>query len=82
MTKGYGGLQPCACFRLFGRKKNRRAFNDVDQLEQGIKFNFLSVFVFVCVCVYVEDNSMNLIDFVDWLSIKEGEGFFSSSCLF
>lgn len=53
------------------------AFNDVEQWEQGIELNFVRVLVCVHACL-IEDNLMNLIDFVDRLSIKGGEGFFSS----
>ena len=45
-------------------------FNDIKQLDQAIKSNFMYTFV-NWVKVYIEDQSMSMIDLVHWLSFKE-----------
>ena len=48
-------------------EKNRRAFEDAEQLKQAIKFSFKRVF-WDWIGVYISDTSMSMIRFVDWLN--------------
>ena len=62
-------MHSSACCRPFGKKRNRRAFNDVERNDQEIKSIFLYTFV-KWVRVYIEEHTFSLIDFVDWLATK------------
>ena len=64
-----GELPPSACCGPFGKKRNRRAFNDVERNDQEIKSIFLYTFV-KWARVYIEEHTFSLIDFVDWLATK------------
>ena len=48
---------------------NRRAFDDIERNDQDIKSIFLYTFV-NWVRVYIEEHTLSLIDFVDWLATK------------
>ena len=62
-------MHSSACCGPFGKKRNRRAFNDVERNDQEIKSIFLYTFV-KWVRVYIEEHTFSLIDFVDWLATK------------
>ncbi|RVW42122.1 hypothetical protein CK203_085788 [Vitis vinifera] len=62
------------------KERNRRTFDDMERNNQDIKFIFLYTFV-NWVRVYIEEHTLSLIDFVDWLATKEFKGFLSYSCL-
>ncbi|RVW63006.1 DNA-directed RNA polymerase 3B, chloroplastic [Vitis vinifera] len=51
------------------RERNRRAFDDMERNDQDIKSIFLYTFV-NWVRVYIEEHTLSLIDFVDWLATK------------
>ncbi|RVW42464.1 putative ribonuclease H protein [Vitis vinifera] len=51
------------------KERNRRAFNDIERNDQDIKSIFLYTFV-NWVRVYIEEHTLSLIDFVDWLATK------------
>ena len=48
---------------------NRRAFDDIERNDQDIKSIFLYTFV-NWARVYIEEHTLSLIDFVDWLATK------------
>ncbi|RVW54709.1 NADH dehydrogenase [ubiquinone] flavoprotein 2, mitochondrial [Vitis vinifera] len=49
---------------------NRRAFDDIERNDQDIKSIFLYTFV-NWARVYIEEHTLSLIDFVDWLATKK-----------
>ena len=51
------------------RERNRRAFDDMERNDQDIKSIFLYTFV-NWARVYIEEHTLSLIDFVDWLATK------------
>ena len=51
------------------KERNGRAFNDVEQSNQDIKYSFLYNFM-NWVRVYIEDYTLFMIDFIDWLFVK------------
>ena len=51
------------------KERNRRTFDDIERNDQDIKFIFLYTSV-NWVRVYIEERTLSLIDFVDWLAIK------------
>ncbi|RVW16810.1 putative ribonuclease H protein [Vitis vinifera] len=51
------------------RERNRRAFDDMEKNDQDIKSIFLYTFV-NWARVYIEEHTLSLIDFVDWLATK------------
>ena len=53
MEKKCGGLHPCACFGLFGRKGTRRLLIALRRQTQPIKSKFLYTFV-NCIKVYMK----------------------------
>ena len=48
---------------------NRRAFNDIKHPNQASKSNFIYTFV-NWARVYVEDHTLSLLDFIDWLNVR------------
>ena len=57
---------PLCIFWSIWRERNRRAFEDRENLDQTIKFFFLYLF-WDWIGVYMGDCVTSLIDFVDWL---------------
>ncbi|RVW24487.1 putative ribonuclease H protein [Vitis vinifera] len=51
------------------KERNRRVFDDIERNDQDIKSIFLYTFV-NWIRVYIEDHTLSLIDFVDWLATK------------
>ncbi|RVW89084.1 LINE-1 retrotransposable element ORF2 protein [Vitis vinifera] len=51
------------------KERNRRAFDDIERNDQDIKSIFLYTFV-NWVRVYIEEHTLSLIDFIDWLATK------------
>ncbi|RVW96497.1 LINE-1 retrotransposable element ORF2 protein [Vitis vinifera] len=51
------------------KERNRRAFDDMERNDQDIKSIFLYTFV-NWARVYIEEHTLSLIDFVDWLATK------------
>ena len=51
------------------KERNKRTFNDVEQSDQAIKSTFLYTFGNYD-RVYINDHTMLILDFVDWLSLK------------
>ncbi|KAL6343049.1 hypothetical protein AAG906_017861 [Vitis piasezkii] len=51
------------------KERNRRVFDDIERNDQDIKSIFLYTFV-NWVRVYIEEHTLSLIDFVDWLATK------------
>ena len=62
-------IAPLCLLWTIWKKRNKRAFNDVEQSNQAIKSNFMYTFVNQA-RVYMEDHTLSLLDFVDWLNIR------------
>ena len=79
-NEAWRAVHPCACFGLFGRKVT---WNFLMMLSTTKQSNYIMYALVNWVRVYIEDHSMTIIGFVDWLSFKWGKGIFcvSSSCL-
>ena len=57
------------------KERNERAFNDIEQSDQPLKHFFLYTFV-NWVRVFMEDHTLSMIDFIEWLYVYLGERFF------
>ena len=57
------------------KERNRRVFDDIERNDQDIKSIFLYTFV-NWARVYIEEHTLSLIDFVNWLATKYGSGLF------
>ena len=51
------------------KERNRRVFDDIERNDQDIKSIFLYTFV-NWARVYIEEHTLSLLDFVDWLATK------------
>lgn len=60
-----GGPLHCVYLGICGRKEMEEAFEDLELLERAIKFSFRSLF---WNGLNVDDYSMTMIVFVDWVS--------------
>ena len=60
---------PLCLMWIIWKERNRRAFDDIERNDQDIKSIFLYTFV-NWIRVYIEDHTLSLIDFVDWLATK------------
>ena len=49
------------------KERNGRAFNDIERVDQTIKYSFVYFFA-NWARVYIEDHTS--VDFVDWLFVK------------
>ena len=54
---------------ILWKERNRRAFNNVERFGQSIKSLFMYTFV-NWVRVYIENHTVSMIDFIDWLLVK------------
>ena len=61
-----GGLLPCTCGGLFGRKGTERLLMMLSNLTK--RLNLLSNTFVNWARVYTEDHMLSMSDFVDWLS--------------
>ena len=59
-------VAPLCVFWTLWRERNRRAFNNCECLDQTIKSFFLNLF-WEWVRMYIEDGSLSLLEFVDWI---------------
>ena len=60
-------------FVPFWMERNKRSFKDIEQFDQTIKYSFMCTFL-DWVRVNIDDNSLTMIGFLDWLSSKWAEG--------
>ena len=60
---------PLCLFWTVWQERNRRVFEALELPEHAIKLSFISTFL-KWVRSYVEDYSMTMIDFVDWINSK------------
>ena len=67
-AKAWRAAPLCLMWTLW-KERNERAFNDVEWADQTIKCSFLYNFA-NWARVYIEDHTLSLIDFVDWLFVK------------
>ena len=67
-VKAWRAAPLCLLWTLWKERKGR-AFNGVEQVDQTIKFSFLYNFV-NWARVYIEDHTLSMLDFVNWLSVK------------
>ena len=67
-VKAWRAAPLCLLWTLW-KERNGRAFNGVEQVDQTIKFSFLYNFV-NWARVYIEDHTLSMLDFVNWLSVK------------
>ena len=58
----------CLMWTLW-KERNERVFNDIKRSNQAIKSFFMYTFVNL-VRVYIEDHTLSMIDFIDWLFVK------------
>ena len=56
-------------FWALWRKRNRRAFDNFENMDPTIKNSFLYLF-WDWVKLYIEDGSLSLLDFVDWVGSR------------
>ena len=66
--KAWRAAPLCLMWTLW-KERNGRAFNDVEQSNQDIKYSFLYNFM-NWARVYIEDYTLFMIDFIDWLFVK------------
>lgn len=62
-------------FWTLWKEKNKRPFENIEQLSQVIKSSFMCIFLDQ-VRVYIDDYSLTMIGFVDWLGNKGTEVVF------
>ena len=67
-AKAWRAAPLCLLWTLW-KERNGRAFNNVERADQAIKYSFLYTFV-NWARVYIEDHTVSLIDFIDWLFLK------------
>lgn len=70
IQKKLGGA---ALLCLFWMERNKRSFKDIEQFDQTIKYSFMCTFL-DWVRVNIDDHSLTMIGFLDWLSSKWAEG--------
>ena len=66
MTIKFCGLVSLALFSPFGGREIREAFENCESLDQTIKSSFSHLF-WDWDRLYIEDDSISLLNFVDWL---------------
>ena len=59
-------VAPLCLFWTLWRERNRRAFHNYESIDQAIKNYFLHLF-WDWVRLSIEDGSLSLLDFVDWV---------------
>ena len=59
-------VAPLYLFWSIWRERNRRAFENCESLDETIKSSFLYLF-WDWIRLHIRDESMSLLDFVDWL---------------
>lgn len=65
-----GDLPPCIYFGQFGKKKYKRAFENIEKGDQVMKQTFLYIF-WKWVRMYIGYSYLSMLDFIDWLSLSE-----------
>lgn len=65
---------PLCLMQTIWKERNDRPFNDIEWSNQAIKSLFMYIFV-NWARVHIEDNTLFMIDFINWLFIK-GKAFF------
>ena len=68
MEKAWRVAPICLIWTIW-KERNRRALDDIERNDQDIKSIFLYTFV-NWARVYIEEHTLYLIDFVDWLATK------------
>ena len=58
----------CLMWTLW-KERNGRAFNNIERFDQSIKSLFMYTFV-NWGRVYIENHTISIIDFIDWLLVK------------
>ena len=66
---------PTCIFWTLWKERNRRFFDNAELLDQRLKSLFLNNFC-MWLRVYIDGGYTNLIDFIEWLGIGIGSGYF------
>ena len=67
-AKAWKAAPLCLMWALW-KERNGKAYNDVERTDQAIKYSFVYYFLNWAM-VYIEDHTLYLVDFIDWLFVK------------
>ena len=68
-AKAWKAAPLCLMWALW-KERNGKAYNNVERTDQAIKYSFVYYFLNWAM-VYIEDHTLYLVDFIDWLFVKE-----------